>query len=370
VSERVDYMLGSERERLLHALLAAYPNEFELDELVKNGFNPVRGTDIRVRSLEALAGAKTSLDEKAAALVDFMAARDLDPILVDEALKRRPTNTKLHAFHASYVTSAQRQMSTRELQKKVVPASQFYDPAAWRAAFAKAESRVCLVNTPNVCGTGFLVGPDLILTNHHVLKAMLPARGEGARVQVVFDYKLRPDGSRGSGRLTTLHADWHLESSPASDVDTMVGTRPRDASAQELDFVLARLAAPVGRDLIDGGERNWFTVPSAPVDFPPNSPLIILQHPGGGLMKIAMEMQSIIAVNQNGTRVRHRTYTLGGSSGSPCFDINWRLVAMHQNGDPDLQRAAQFNEGIPIFTIAEALKPEHKALLKFASEES
>ena len=58
------------------------------------------------------------------------------------------------------------------------------------------------------------------------------------------------------------------------------------------------------------------------------------------------------------TRVRYTTRTEPGSSGSPCFDIDWNLVALHHSGDP---KYAQFkvkpdwNEGIPFATIMRLL---------------
>jgi hypothetical protein len=52
--------------------------------------------------------------------------------------------------------------------------------------------------------------------------------------------------------------------------------------------------------------------------------------------------------------VRYRTNTEGGSSGSPVFDQNWQLVALHHAGDPSW--VAKYNEGIPISLILAQLK--------------
>jgi hypothetical protein len=52
-------------------------------------------------------------------------------------------------------------------------------------------------------------------------------------------------------------------------------------------------------------------------------------------------------------REEDRTNTEPGSSGSPCFDQDWGLVALHHAGDPDFSfgHAAAFNEGIPFGRI-------------------
>ena len=79
-------------------------------------------------------------------------------------------------------------------------------------------------------------------------------------------------------------------------------------------------------------------------------------------MKLALDTQAIIGVNGNATRVRYRTNTEPGSSGSPCFDANWNLVALHHAGDPNFTPGynPQYNQGIPIATIAKLLKQRHK----------
>ena len=58
-------------------------------------------------------------------------------------------------------------------------------------------------------------------------------------------------------------------------------------------------------------------------------------------------------------RLRYRNNTKPGSSGSPVFDMNWNLVALHHGGYPtkrDLEKLKEegkpvpdgFNQGIPV----------------------
>jgi len=89
------------------------------------------------------------------------------------------------------------------------------------------------------------------------------------------------------------------------------------------------------------------------VELLPDAPLLIVQHPHGQPLKLALETRSITTVNANRTRVRHRTNTERGSSGSPCFNVHWELVALHHCGDPDDSPAglARWNQSIPVDTI-------------------
>jgi Trypsin-like peptidase domain len=80
--------------------------------------------------------------------------------------------------------------------------------------------------------------------------------------------------------------------------------------------------------------RGCLQVPDRAYDFAPGTPLFIVQHPKGAPLKLALDTNAVIGLNGNGTRVRYRTNTDKGSSGSPVFDQNWNLVALHHSGDP------------------------------------
>ncbi len=92
--------------------------------------------------------------------------------------------------------------------------------------------------------------------------------------------------------------------------------------------------------------------------------MAILQHPEKAPLKLALDTKSIIAVNANHTRVTYRTNTLGGSSGAPCFNMDWQPVALHHSGDP---AAPAFpptrNEGIPLGAITSHLTRHGRAAM-------
>ena len=67
---------------------------------------------------------------------------------------------------------------------------------------------------------------------------------------------------------------------------------------------------------------------------------------------MALDTEAVLGVNQAGTRVRYRTTTEPGSSGSPCFGPDWQWIALHHAADGAFPAA--FNEGIPVAALRRA----------------
>ena len=117
---------------------------------------------------------------------------------------------------------------------------------------------------------------------------------------------------------------------------------------------MLRLATAPGNDIVDAAavpaaKRGWVTLPAVAPALTPGMPLFILGHPLGESLKVSLDTNAVIAVNANQTRVRYATNTEAGSSGSPCFDRDWNLVALHHAGDTSAN--PQYNEGIPVSAL-------------------
>jgi V8-like Glu-specific endopeptidase len=203
-------------------------------------------------------------------------------------------------------------------------------------------------------GTGFLVGPDLLLTNQHVLKSqdMLDS------AVVRFDYQLNRDGVVTPGRVFEFVPDFYL-SSPST----------------ELDFALVRLkAAPLAERRLEAGEEDLpyqellrrgrhrgylLLAPSLIVE---RERVNIVQHPNGNPQKAVLTQNYVISTMEN-ARVHYLADTMPGSSGSPVLNAHWDVVALHHSGgahppqklSSNLQRSLKghykFNEGIPMRDI-------------------
>ena len=242
------------------------------------------------------------------------------------------------------------------LERIVRPLLAVPDFGLWRERMTRVEGQVCRITlNGNAQGTGFLVGPDAVLTNYHVMKPVLDGAVPPAAVECQFDFKLLRDGTAPYTPVK-LAADWDLDHSPYSAAEKAGTPDAAPPAADELDYALVRLAEPVGdrpwaKSPDAGGNaplRGWVRVPDAAPAFPPTMAVIIAQHPQGQPMKLALDTAAV-------------DRSKGGSSGSPCFDFGWGLVALHHYGDPAYGHPPAFNQGVPIGAIRGRLTARNKA---------
>jgi V8-like Glu-specific endopeptidase len=241
------------------------------------------------------------------------------------------------------------------LQRNVRPYLAKLDIRVWQSRLSEIERRVCRVELEgNAVGTGFLVGPDTVLTNWHVFEAA-KNQDKVAALGCRFDYELLPDGKVQPGQLVMLQAGGLVDSSPYSVAE---GTDKPDnplPTTAELDYALLRLASRVGEQQVEGAVRGWIALPKAVLPLTADGPILIVQHPEGTPMKLAMDTQAVIGLNGNGTRINYRTNTDPGSSGSPVFTMDWDLVALHHSGDPAWVNPT-YNQGVPIELVRQRIE--------------
>jgi V8-like Glu-specific endopeptidase len=237
---------------------------------------------------------------------------------------------ELRAQVSAPPANADRLAAREALQRKVLESVLLFGAAEWRARMAAREATVCRVEFPTHQGqgTGFLVGPDLVITNHHVLSDFIDDGWDASQICCRFDYQTAADGVKANaGRSVALAAKWLVRYSPTT----------------ALDYAIVRLAEPVGNEPLDGRpagtSRGWLS-PAAQALVAGES-IFVLQHPKAAPLKVA----SGGLVKAEARRVYYLANTLNGSSGSPCFSANWELVALHRAGDE------LANVGVPFAAI-------------------
>ncbi|MFJ8463523.1 trypsin-like peptidase domain-containing protein [Streptomyces swartbergensis] len=170
-------------------------------------------------------------------------------------------------------------------------------------------------------GTAFRVSQDLLLTNHHVLYT-----SDGspmARVEAWFGYEQDLEGR--DLRHVTVPCEAASVTGDATD-----------------DWAVIAVAEPMPEDAVVLRLDERATVL-------PGDRVYIIQHPNGGVKKLAARHNVVRHVDDQ--VVQYWTDTDKGSSGSPVFDERWRLVALHRRhtwAGRLSERVEYRNEGVRI----------------------
>jgi len=194
-----------------------------------------------------------------------------------------------------------------ELQSFLKEPPDLIDIAFLSQAILRSRS-VCKIEIPSIgrTGTGFLITNNLVLTNYHVLKDSIDEDLEANAQNLVLHFGYYT--GEGSTQLFALDAH-----------DPVVA----QSSVDQLDFALLRVnqAILTAHDL--GPVVPSRALPSK------GSGLHILQHPQGGTMKLGLSSNGVTGVYEDRGLIQYVTRASNGSSGAPCFNDKWEVVAIH-----------------------------------------
>jgi S1-C subfamily serine protease len=199
-------------------------------------------------------------------------------------------------------------------------------------------------------GTGFLVqgstlsdqlGEDwYFVTNSHVvtddeeLIRSAPANKKPRRpedVEITFEAFFKGEDDK-------FKVEEVIFSSPPDELDVAILRLDRPAYEGQIE------PYPASVHLKEPGERPR---------------LYIAGHPGGLGLRISMHDNHLIDFNDH--RMHYRTPTNPGSSGSPVFNDQWKLVGLHHAGSSEMPKldgsgeTIEANEGIRLGAILEGL---------------
>jgi V8-like Glu-specific endopeptidase len=219
-----------------------------------------------------------------------------------------------------------------------------------KGMLAACRSIGCVTNTAGErLGTGFLVNggalkeafgtAPVFVTNAHVISSDVANA-------------IRPDTARITFELESVDAG----SPRFYSVADVLFTSPPGASGKPdggLDVTVVRLA----------GLTSSFT----PLATAGNLPLIdakarayVIGHPRGSGLQISLQDSLLLDIDDDEQLVHYRTPTDPGSSGSPVFNKDWQVIALHHSGSSKTPRLHgqgfyEANEGIALSSIKRRL---------------
>jgi hypothetical protein len=188
-------------------------------------------------------------------------------------------------------------------------------------------------------GTGFLVGKNLLVTNHHVFNSVLVANA----ASVEFDYEASKEdlltsigGLKPPTKRFKVDPQRLFVTSPTQDGLDYTFVWIDEAASNEFGFLVM--------------ERASFTAEKF-------DPVFVIHHPRGRLKEASLDDTEVLRMRS--TVIHYAADTDYGSSGAPVFDKRGRLIALHHARNSDGQERLQdgrvtdvLNEGIKIAAIA------------------
>lgn len=349
-SSKVILDLSDGDARKLHGYIA---DAFSLDELAL-----ILRSELD-KSLYALTPSDASADTSVALILEQARSEGwVIPLLV-ALLQARPNQAGLQQL-AQKLGLASLDPHETNLERILSEANSSIDPSHWREKLGELEPQICRVEVNHSKGflyaTGFLVGPDLLLTTYHAVEDLVHERIDPDEVILRFDYRtVERDGKEqilNAGTEFFLAADWLVASSPVNADDA-------------LNFALLRVDGSPGEEPIGGGEsaatgrtRGWIDLPEEEPAYEQLRGLYILHYPQARPLTLIFSTSTRVQLNANRNRIRYRMATEPGSSGAPCFDVNLNLIGIHES--------AQGNEveGIPIMAIVQFMKAQDSSNLE------
>ena len=194
-------------------------------------------------------------------LIEWSEMRGLDVELVRITARARPSKARMQQIYKKYgmaipvlvqdsgtaVPATPTDAADGGLEKIVRPHLSFADFGIWRERMTRVEGQVCRITLNGAArGTGFLVGPDAVLTNFHVFEPVLKDPKTATGIKCQFDYKLLANQSRTETPVGLHPTDWLIDACPYTEGEGANDPDRTTPTADELDYTLVRLADPLG----------------------------------------------------------------------------------------------------------------------------
>lgn len=188
-------------------------------------------------------------------------------------------------------------------------------------------------------GTGFMVSPNLMLTNNHVLHDKETAKHSLAEFNFEDDEHFMPRPVD----IFRLNPDRLFITDSNLDF-TLVAVHDTANTNSSLDRFGHLPILPQAGKILEGEYVS------------------IIQHPQGGPKAVTVRENQVRFLSED--FIHYVTDTEPGSSGSPVFNDQWTVVALHHAGVPDPEDGTKWiaNEGIRMSSIVKYLENQRNNL--------
>lgn len=186
-------------------------------------------------------------------------------------------------------------------------------------------------------GSGFLITPSLVMTNHHVIVCRLPSE------PAPLDEDLAEQARR-----TEVRFGFDAEGAPGETV----GATKLERTNPSLDVAILRLLTPVERSPVRLNPRR------VDLSVVPRRWVNIIQHPLQLPKQVVIRDNLLFSARYEAGReeLAYFADTERGSSGSPVFDDGWRVIGVHRGtADADKTRRETVNFGVPLVSVLDWL---------------
>lgn len=182
------------------------------------------------------------------------------------------------------------------------------------AIAARAVARI-LIREPNGrqygWGTGFLIAPQVLITNNHVLPSSQWAVGSEAQ----FDYEI------------------NIKDELIGPTSFQLAPQQLFYTSKDLDFTVVAVATNSEDRQHTLSQFSWLPLLDTPGKSFEGEWLTIVQHPAGERKQLCVRENRLL--KRADDVLWYSTDTLGGSSGSPVYNNDWFVVALHHSGVPE-----------------------------------
>lgn len=338
---------GNELKKLVNAIVSAYPTRDQLALMVEFELE---------KNLDAIAEGDNQTIRVFNLVTKWAKPRGQLYRLIMAAYNANSENPDLKQFYESVVLKNrylvditpnkpefgpdihwQGETDEIQLQSWLKPEPDYWDVGFLKRSIEQSAA-VCRIEIPTrqIMGTGVLITQNCLLTNYHVLHTESDdeLRKNALNAVLKFGCFSSDKGIEDSGQVLRLDRDNPIIC--ASETD-------------KLDFVLLRVEDKITQ-LTEIKPARW-KAQGLPRE---KQGINVLQHPEGDSMKLSISQDGVTGVDQERGLVQYVNKTACGSSGSPCFDEDWYLVALHH-----AQRAKTFGtirEGILWSSIYQEIK--------------